>query len=363
MTAIYSIAGLNYQIDVTVYCILRSLLKLRFLSCKIEVDIEIESDDYKNMDLFLNLREPTDSIHLFEIKDVHNLNQSSKLEPVVNELFKVYKESKTKIEKIYLVHSAPSIDELSALRDSKKKVKIITSYRKKHLEKNSNKKPIKGRTKSEKSAAKGKKINHQVKAEVEQIKKFSKNFHLVHLPNCKDRLLDNNDLKLRIEALIRQLLNKIHVNELVDCRQIREAFSTGNIGQLSRLFDKMPVSANAMAEAYCCMMEAADTHQIETHMRDVVISIAGFLFNEDITDCNENTILNIGKENYEALLTATSTLGAPKQLLMDKLLQAIIVSYAQAVTHHFGEMSKTDEETPSDKQMELIRSFNTKMTK
>lgn len=144
--------------------------------------------------------------------------------------------------------------------------------------------------------------------------------------------------------------------------EIREAFSTGNIGQLSRLFDKMPVSANAMAEAYCCMMEAADTHQIETHMRDVVISIAGFLFNEDITDCNENTILNIGKENYEALLTATSTLGAPKQLLMDKLLQAIIVSYAQAVTHHFGEMSKTDEETPSDKQMELIRSFNTKMT-
>lgn len=143
--------------------------------------------------------------------------------------------------------------------------------------------------------------------------------------------------------------------------EIQEAISTGNIGQLSRLFDRMPMSAEAMEEAYRCMSESADTHQIEAHMRDVAISIASFLFNADLTHCNEHTITQIGKENHDALLEKITLMGAPTQCLIDKILQAIIVAYAQAITHHF-EITKTSETTPTDEQMESTRAFNRKFT-
>lgn len=143
--------------------------------------------------------------------------------------------------------------------------------------------------------------------------------------------------------------------------EIQQAITTHNIGQLTRLFDKMPVSKDAMAEAYQCIQEAADINQIEAHLRDLVISISGSLFNEKINDCNEETIRDIGKENYAALLNVTTKLGASKQILMDKILQAIIVSYAQTVTHHFATLTNHNEKILADEHMKLSQSFNTKI--
>jgi hypothetical protein len=157
-------------------------------------------------------------------------------------------------------------------------------------------------------------------------------------------------------------LQKGYLQQAFSQREILEVNSTGNVGQLSRLFDKLLVSPAAQANAYDCMSEAVASNQIETHMRDVALSIAPFLLNENMMDCSEMTITHMGKDHYEALIATLVRMGASKTLLVDKLLQAIIVSYAQAVTHHFSTQTHTGETAHSEEQMESIRVFNTQFT-
>lgn len=122
-------------------------------------------------------------------------------------------------------------------------------------------------------------------------------------------------------------------------------------GQLTRIFDDMRFSSQTMEQAY----QLISSVNVEKHLRDMAHQIATSLFNTDITDLNQKTKENLGKNNYQNLLLASGN----KENLMNNLLQAVIASYGQVIAEQF---KKTKADQPVETQLELTRTYNEKIS-
>ncbi len=93
------------------------------------------------------------------------------------------------------------------------------------------------------------------------------------------------------------------------------------------------------------------------------MELAPELLNKDMTDLNDDTIARIGEENYKKLCPP----GQPKQQMVDKLLQVIVVSYGQVITKQFEttigpefDASRTAEQV--NQRIDKKQAFNRKIT-
>jgi hypothetical protein len=200
------------------------------VSCTLEVDVELAAGEYKSMDILVRQKDPNELTHFFEVKDVADLHEGSKVRPTLNNLFSVATRAAEPMDRVYLVHSAPSIDALHALRDGTKRESVITEARRHFHRDEKWKEQVQGLTKlqvAQKKTAFEKECDRhastQLAAERDSIGKFSARLKLLHLPNCSDRLFKISDIELRIESAIREILAEIGRYDVTDYRAIRAA--------------------------------------------------------------------------------------------------------------------------------------------
>lgn len=128
--------------------------------------------------------------------------------------------------------------------------------------------------------------------------------------------------------------------------RIDEAKQQG-FGHLSRLFDQMPISQATQVESY----NLASKSRIEDHMREVAKEGASILFNSDLTDLSDDVKKHLG-ENYDQLVAVC---GNDKIEMVDILLKAVVVSYAQVVTNG---LEPIIEPLPYDQKQEKKAEYN-----
>lgn len=83
--------------------------------------------------------------------------------------------------------------------------------------------------------------------------------------------------------------------------EITKAQSKGNVGEISRVFDKLVVSTGATAEVYKDTIKAAESQTMQEHIFNEVDEVKGLLLNDTLTDFNPDFVMAIGKNRLNAL--------------------------------------------------------------